>query len=91
MNALFKSLKLVNKTNRMFVSKKQKLNRSSSTIYVVRLLRNRENLPINQQYWLGNSKPCEHCQQFLAHYNVNKIKYTDIIDGVNVLCEMRLT
>lgn len=42
------------------------------------------------KYNFGNSKPCENCQKFLALYNVKKIKYTDIFNGKNILCEMRL-
>ena len=63
---------------------------NKSVIYVVRRLANKENLPENQNCWLGNSKPCIHCQSYLAKYGFKKIKYTDIIDGVNVMCELRL-
>lgn len=55
------------------------------TIYVVRLLNDNRT-----KYNLGNSKPCENCQEYLAMYNVKRVKYIDIIDGKNVLCEMRL-
>lgn len=41
------------------------------------------------KYLLGNSKPCIRCQIFLHKHNVKKIKYTDIINGINVLCEMK--
>lgn len=40
-------------------------------------------------YLLGKSKPCQHCQSFIHLHNIKTIKYTDIIDGVSVLCEMK--
>ena len=40
-------------------------------------------------FLLGNSKPCDRCQSYLYLHGVKKIKYTDIIDGINVLCEMK--
>ena len=89
MHALFKSLKMYNKTNR-FKTNYKKLKRPSSTIYVVRILRDVENIPKLQGYWFGNAKPCVHCQTYLSSHNVTKIKYTDMVDGKNVLCEMKL-
>lgn len=88
MNALFKSLKLLNKTNRF--QRKMPLKRPPATIYIVRILKNTENLPSLQSHWFGNAKPCLHCQSFLSYYNITKIKYTDTKDGQNVLQEMRL-
>jgi len=41
-------------------------------------------------FLLGNSRPCERCQLFLHKHNVKKIKYTNIVNGVNVLCEMKI-
>lgn len=87
MNVIFKILKLEHKTNRFM--RKTPIKRPATTIYVVRLL-NEKNIPKNQTHLFGNSKPCKHCQKFLRFYNVTKVKYTDIIDGQNVLCEMRL-
>ena len=43
----------------------------------------------NKKY-LANSKPCMHCQSYLAKFGFKRIKYTDIINGVNVLCELKL-
>lgn len=40
-------------------------------------------------YLLGISKPCNRCQSYMHRHNVKKIKYTDIINGINVLCEMK--
>lgn len=80
MNALFHALK----SNKKF-DFKQKSNMCFSTIYVTRLLNNDRS-----KYRLGNAKPCENCQKYLSMYGVKRVKYTDIIDGENVLCELRL-
>lgn len=62
-------------------------------VYVVRLLLDKHELPESQTYWLGNAKPCQHCQEVLFKSGVKKIKYTDIHyeNGrpINVLCELR--
>ena len=78
---MFKSNKLI-KTPK---SKKMCKSFTRTTIYVARLLRKVDDDGII----LGKSMPCIDCQRFLSTYNVNKIKYTDNIDGVNVLCELR--
>ena len=58
-------------------------------IYVVRLMNIKsENTPY--KVMLGNSKPCENCQKKLRLFCITKVKYTDVIDGINVLCEMKL-
>jgi len=44
----------------------------------------------NFNYLLGMSKPCNRCQSFLFKHNIKKIKYTDIINNINVLCEMKI-
>ena len=87
MNALKHYLSLVCKRS-SFRSPKKKNN--GGIVYVVRVLRTKENLPETQNCWLGNSRPCDHCRMMLAKYGFKKIKYTDIINGINVLCEMRL-
>lgn len=78
MNALFKYLKIKHKTNRFM--RKNKIDCSDLTVYVVRL----------KEKTVGNSKPCEHCQKWLKFYNVKRIFYTDVINDIEVLCEMRL-
>jgi hypothetical protein len=88
MNALFKSIKTEDKRNK-FLNKK-KYNRPSMTIYVVRLLNGAPYHKNKPDFMYGCSKPCTHCQKYLAIYNVKKIKYTDIVGDKNVLCEMRL-
>ena len=87
MNALFQSIKGFDKSNRFL--KKYKPDRPPMTIYIVRLtnLQSEKESPFN--YKLGNSKPCQRCTQFLYYYNITKIRYTDIIDEVDVLCELR--
>jgi deoxycytidylate deaminase len=86
-NALFKSVKSMDKTNRLCAKKKD---RPALSIYVVRLLKGApHNGKEKPKFMFGNSKPCLNCQKYLAAYNITKIKYTDIIDGQNVLCEMR--
>ena len=40
-------------------------------------------------YTLGNSMPCTRCQTFLYLHNIKRIKFTNIINGENVLCEMK--
>ena len=86
MNALFKSIK-TKRRNRFEDKRRNKSIRPPMTIYVVRLLRCK---PFFSDFIFGGSKPCAHCQKYLAVYNITRIKYTDIIDGVSVLCEMRL-
>ncbi len=61
-----------------------------STIYVVRLMRDCRGCVAHLPVRMGCSKPCERCQSFLKSWNIRTIKYTDIIDGVGVLCEMRV-
>ncbi len=61
---------------------------TGATMYVTRILNTKENLPFHQYCWLGMAKPCPTCMKVLYRFNIKKIKYTDIIDDVNVLCEM---
>ncbi len=63
---------------------------SNTTIYVTRPLRAKYNDP-GQLLWLGCSKPCDNCERYIKAANISKIKYTDIIDGYQVLCTMKLT
>jgi hypothetical protein len=59
--------------------------KKAKTIYVVRLLKND-----GISYNVGNCAPCVHCQSFLVKMNVGTVKYTDNINGENVLCEWKL-
>ena len=88
MNALFKSIKTGDRRNRL--SPRIKYERPKMTIYVVRLLRGAPYNGKKPDYMFGDSKPCLNCQKYLAAYNVTRIKYTTIIDGITVLCELRL-
>lgn len=70
--------------------KRDKNDKKSITIYVARLMLQDENVPLNQPCWLGLAKPCQDCENVLYNHGVTRIKYTDCVDGVNVLCELRL-
>ena len=59
-------------------------------MYVVRLMNITDGKCDLFDYLLGNSKPCNRCQSYMYRHQVKKIKFTNIIDGVNVLCEMRI-
>lgn len=63
---------------------------ANGVIYVVRLMNETEGKSDHFSHLLGNSKPCSRCQSYLHRHNVKKIKFTDIVDGVNVLCEMKI-
>lgn len=69
---------------------KSKIILPKSDIYVVRLMKNKKNLPIYRKHLFGNSKPCLNCQQKLSKYNVKRIFYTDIHNNIEVLCELNL-
>lgn len=45
---------------------------------------------INQTMSFSNSKPCSLCEYYLAHFKIKKIYYTNIINNVEMLCELRL-
>lgn len=63
---------------------------NKSTIYITRPLKTSRNLPTTQHLWFGCSKPCENCRNRLMEAGIGKIKYTDIINGKQVLCTMKL-
>lgn len=88
MNALFKSIKSLDKRNRIL--DKRTYHRPAMTIYIVRSLKGSPYNREKPQFMFGGCQPCINCQKYLAIYNVTKIRYTDIIDGVSVLCELRL-
>ena len=79
MNALFKSLKTVNKTNRFCDTKR--LKRPRAVIWIVRVVKTGG---------VANCMPCLHCQKWLAFYNVQRIKYTDVINDIPVLRELKI-
>jgi deoxycytidylate deaminase len=89
MNALFKTVKRERK-NRLSLGK-GRLIRTSVTIYIVRICKPTGISPSDSRgYVYGCSKPCLNCEKHLYYYNVTRIKYTDIIDGKSVLCEMKM-
>jgi hypothetical protein len=84
MHSLFKNIKIKHKRKRFFRKGEMKLEKM--TIYVARLLFPSE----KEKFILGNSMPCQHCQKYLSMYNVRKIKYTDVVGGKEVLCELKI-
>lgn len=88
MNALFKSIKTRDKRNRFL--NKRTYYRPSMTIYVVRLMNGPPGNGKRPDFMFGGCQPCINCQKYLAEYNITRVKYTDVIDGVSVLCELRL-
>ena len=57
---------------------------SASTLYVVRLKKS-----CDSNYKFGISKPCLNCQRNMHKFNVVRVFYTDVIDGIEVVCEFR--
>tara|TARA_B100000900_G_scaffold405324_1_gene414769 strand:- start:98 stop:367 length:270 start_codon:yes stop_codon:yes gene_type:complete len=88
MDVLYKYIKKEMKIN-SFKSRPPK-KKKNATIYIARVMNDPENIPSNQTCWLGNCMPCDNCKKNLAKFGIKKIKYTDIIDGNNVVCEMCL-
>ncbi len=86
-HALMKYLKIYYKTSSL---KQKSYIKNNSTIYIVRTLKDKKNLPTNQNVVFGNCMPCTNCQKYLSKFGFKRIKYTDFIDGKNVLCELRL-
>jgi len=62
---------------------------NKTTIYITRPLRMKYNDP-SQLMWLGCSKPCDNCEKYIRAVGISKIKYTDIIDGKQVLYTLKL-
>ena len=71
----------------------------SPVCYVVRLMAigyinssnpSKNNICEGNDCWFGNSLPCPDCQKNLKKYGIGVIKYTTIIDGAMVLCELKL-
>ena len=59
---------------------------SSSTLFVTRILLHDKRAKIyGKEYLYGCSKPCINCQKTILAYGIKKVKYTDIINDVNVL------
>lgn len=88
MHALFNLVK-ANNHNRFSPRNKSSVGKIKC-IYVARLMNIASDEDSPFPVLLGNSKPCDNCQSKLKMYGINRVKYTDIIDGVNVLCEIKL-
>lgn len=86
-HALIKYLRIVYKSSSL---KQRSIMKNNSTIYVVRVLKDTTKLPKNQNVIFGNCMPCTNCQHYLYKFGFKRIKYTDIVDGENVLRELRL-
>lgn len=79
-HAILRYLRIRYKTTNL----RSKYDLSGTTIYVARLPTG------NARNYFGNSKPCSNCQIYLSKFGIRKVKYTDIIDNIPVLCELRL-
>jgi deoxycytidylate deaminase len=78
-HALLRFLRIRYKTTNL----KTRKNMPSTTIYIVRL-------PTGEKRdYFGNSKPCDNCELLLYKHNITRVKYTNIIDGIPVLCELK--
>lgn len=86
-HALLKYLKVYYKNASL---KQRAIYKNSSTLYIVRVLRDKRNIPEKQNVTFGNCMPCTNCQKYLAKFGFKKIKYTDYINGENVLHELRI-
>jgi len=85
-DVLLKALKSYEKNANL----KSKTKMPPSTVCVVRLMRSKDGLPNYRSFRFGISKPCSNCEKQLYRFNVTKIYYTDVVDGKEVLCEMRM-
>lgn len=91
MNALFKLGKSLRKTENSRSSRAlaRDTTRSKTTMYVVRLTYTDEVSSIYSGQRYGISKPCPHCEKALYEHGISRIKYTDVVDGQVVVCEMK--
>ena len=62
---------------------------SGGTMYISRKTYTDKKINIISEHSFGKSASCKRCEYFQYIHGVKKIKYTDVIDGVNVLCEMK--
>lgn len=58
---------------------------NGATLYVCRTMRTKDNLPCHGM-WFGSSRPCVNCEKVIKGLGIHKVKYTDIIDGKQVMC-----
>ena len=76
------------KRKKHYKMRKNSLLGRGGTMYVVRLMKTRTCKLDTFEYLLGCSKTCERCNLFMYKHSVSKIKYTDVVNGVNVLCTL---
>jgi deoxycytidylate deaminase len=95
MNALNNSIKSIDKTATLNDNFKF---RGKTTLYVIRLMNNNDNTPTEmhsnnqkgKKYLLGCSKPCNNCLKMMYKFGIKIVKYTDIINNINVLCTLSI-
>jgi len=58
-------------------------------MYISRSLKTNHETHDLSEFPFGKSASCKRCEYFQYIHGVKKIKYTDVINGVNVLCEMK--
>lgn len=63
--------------------------RLNGTLYVIRILRNKDNMDKCRTHKLAISKPCINCQIELYKRNICTVYYTDVINNVEVLVKMK--
>ena len=88
MSALQKYIKNEYGKSANLASPAKKTKGKAPTIYIVRITKC-SNIPTDCCMF-GNSRPCCDCQKNLIKFGVKIIKYTNIINDVPVLCELRL-
>lgn len=58
-------------------------------MYISRSLKTDNAIHNLSDHHFGKSASCKRCEYFQYIHGVKKIKYTDVINGINVLCEMK--
>ncbi|NBS91513.1 hypothetical protein EBS67_16190 [bacterium] len=71
--------KTINK-NRRQTTNKNKKNNNAKCIYVARIADGH----------FGCAMPCDECMRWLRIYGIKAVKYTDHIDGRDVLCSIKI-
>ena len=79
MNVILKWLK----SRRVYSFKTKSVSANNAVIYVARIPTG------NCRDHFGCSKPCSVCESLIFKYGIKKIKYTTVIEGITVVCEMK--
>jgi len=88
MSALQKYVKSEYGKTATLATPNKKMRGKPPTIYVVRLVKYQSH--DEKSCMFGNSLPCCDCQANLKKFGIKSIKYTNFINDIPVLCEMRL-